>query len=164
VQSKALTRVGAFNGNWPHGWETPASAASALTAKIVESAETEIAMTVIAPTLRARTRDVAPLAKIGRTIGIGGRPHPLDSSPVTTAEDRPDARAPHAGRMTCSGRSPGSRVITLLRLPRLWRTKPSGKLKKDSPPTVAGAAPDLTSRERPTAPDSLLSDQRDRHT
>src|SRR5215469_9189266 len=27
------------------------------------------------------------------------------------------ARAPHGGRMTCSGRSPGSRVIAFLRLP-----------------------------------------------
>jgi len=56
----------------------------------------------------------------------------------------PRARAPRGGRMTCSGRSPGSRVLILLRLPKLWCTKPSGNLKKDSPPTVAGAAPDLT--------------------
>src|ERR1700726_1678061 len=38
------------------------------------------------------------------------------SNLATAAKDRP-MRAPHAGRMTCSGRSPGSRVITPPRLP-----------------------------------------------
>jgi hypothetical protein len=66
------------------------------------------------------------------------------STSVTAAAKRPPhARAPHAGWMTCSGRSPGSRVITLLPPSRALSKKPSGLLEKDSPPTVAGAASDL---------------------
>jgi len=74
----------------------------------------------------------------------GGRSGPLDSSLCHHSGRPPRARAPHAGRWRRPGRSPGSRVMILLRLPKLWCTKPSGNLKKDSPPTVAGAAPDLT--------------------
>src|SRR5580704_1914431 len=62
---------------------------------------------------------------------------------VTAAKEPPHARAPHAGRMTCLGRSPGSRVIALLRLPGLCQKSPVAFSKKDSPPTVAGAALDL---------------------
>src|SRR5262245_9741070 len=41
-----------------------------------------------------------------------------------SGRDPPRARAPHAGRMTGSGRSPGSRVIALLRLPGpAWRAQ-----------------------------------------
>src|ERR1700726_4116074 len=70
--------------------------------------------------------------------------HPQDiSNHVTAAKEPPHGRAPHAGRMTCSGRSPGSRVITLLRLPGLCRKSPVAFSKKDSPLTVAGAALEL---------------------
>jgi hypothetical protein len=40
------------------------------------------------------------------------------------SERPPHARAPHAGRMTCSGRSPGLRVMTLPRLPGLRPKSP----------------------------------------
>src|SRR5580693_6214302 len=70
--------------------------------------------------------------------------HPQDIfNHVTAAKEPPHARAPHAGRMTCRGRSPGSRVIILLRLPGPCRSSPVAFSKKDSPPTVAGAASDL---------------------
>src|SRR6202034_1089696 len=50
---------------------------------------------------------------------VGLFPPQDTSNHVTAAKEPPHARAPHAGWMTCSGRSPGSRVITLLRLPGL---------------------------------------------
>src|SRR5262249_20121340 len=132
-------RPGAFNTNCPHGWET--SAACAAAPKPVENPKTERAKVAIKPTVRARARGVWSLAAISKSMAVA----PVRSTvPLCYHSGRPPrARAPHAGRMTCSGRSPGSRVVTLLRLPKLWCAKPSGKLKKDSPPTVAGAAPDL---------------------
>ena len=50
------------------------------------------------PTIRARTRDVSPLAKIGNNIGMAVAPGPLDSSPCHHSGRPPRARAPHAGR------------------------------------------------------------------
>src|SRR5262245_59089876 len=57
----------------------------------------------------------------------------------------PHARAPHAGRMT------SFRQVSWLA--GLNKRKASGYLKKGSPPTVAGAAPDLNRAERAIAPD-----------
>src|SRR5271155_3939075 len=74
--------------------------------------------------------------------------HPQDIfNHVTAAKEPPHARAPHAGRMTCSGRSPGWRVIILLRLPGFCRKSPVAFSKKDSPPTVAGAPFDLAHQD-----------------
>lgn len=58
---------------------------------------------------------------------------------VTAAEEPPRAHAPCDGRVTGSGRSPGSRVYAVVRLPGI---APSGSLDNGSPLTVAGAAPD----------------------
>lgn len=49
----------------------------------------------------------------------------------------PRAHAPCDGRVTGSGRSPGSRVVVFVRLPG---NVPSGMMDQDSPLTVAGAA------------------------
>ena len=62
--------------------------------------------------------------------------------------------------MTCPGRSPGTRVTVPLHLPG---PKPSGITKKDSPPTVAGAALDLVPVKKRTAPNSL-ADRADQHS
>ena len=86
--------------------------------------------------------------EIGKRVAMAVL-RPRDMFHVSPQRKKPPrARAPHAGRMTCSGRSPGSRVTALLRLPGPCRAKPSGNLEKGSPPTVAGAAPDLTGRTR----------------
>src|SRR5215469_12148699 len=45
-------------------------------------------------------------------------------------KEPPRACAPHGGRMTCPGRSPGSRVITFLRLPGPAWQKPSGNWRR----------------------------------
>src|SRR5262249_53688874 len=122
-------------------------AACAAVANVVASPAPQASETATErPTTLSRRREGSSLAKIGKTIGMAVAPV-RSTVPLCHHSGRPPhARAPHAGRMTCSGRSPGSRVVILLRLPKLCHTKPSGNLKKDSPPTVAGAAPDLTRR------------------
>ena len=77
----------------------------------------------------------------------------------------PRTRAPHAGRMTSfrqvswlAGRRPSPPSQTL-------RGKVQWHVEKGSPPTVAGAAPDLPRPlKRRGAPDTPLADQRDRRT
>src|ERR1700733_2122195 len=102
--------------------------------------------------MRARKPSRSGLVPLAGTIDFASAamagPSIRKTSDVTAAKEPPHARAPRAGRMTCSGRSPGSRVVTLLRLPGLGLKKPSGISKKDSPPTVAGAALDLARGER----------------
>src|SRR5262245_20305756 len=74
-------------------------------------------------------------------------PPPLDSSPLSPQRKTAPCARPARRKDDCrSGRSPGSRVSTLLHLPGPCCASPSGNLKKDSPPTVAGAAPALTRR------------------
>jgi len=88
-------------------------------------------------------RDVSSLAKIGKSIGMAVVPRPLDSSPLspqrkTAPSARPARRKDDVFRQVSwlAGLNPSPPSQAL-------RTMPSGKLKKDSPPTVAGAAPDL---------------------
>jgi len=82
---------------------------------------------------------------------------------VTAAEAAP-SHAPRDGWMTGTGRSPGSRIVAAVRLPKpaLRRTL-SGMMDSGSPLTVAGAASELPRRTRcakhllsATAPNSLL--------
>jgi hypothetical protein len=74
-------------------------------------------------------------------------PPPLDSSPLSPQRKTAPCARPARRKDDCrSGRSPGSRVSTLLHLPGPCCASPSGNLKKDSPLTVAGAAPALTRR------------------
>ena len=79
---------------------------------------------------------------------------------VTAAEVRP-ARAPHVGRMTRSGRSPGSRVVTLLRLPRPCMARPSGTvgegLTADSCGGSSGLALPWKSHRIPSWPINAIS-------
>src|SRR5580692_349107 len=98
--------------------------------------------------MRPRTPSNSGMDAFSTTIDFTGAAMAAPSSArhlnhVTAAKEPPHARAPHAGRMTCLGRSPGSRVIILLRLPGPCRKSPVAFSKKDSPPTVAGAASDL---------------------
>jgi len=76
------------------------------------------------------------------------------------------ARAPRAGRMTCSGRSPGSRVLARLRLPKLCSCKAQWHVGDGLTADSCGGSSrfDLPSGQRQVAPDSLLAGQRDRHT
>jgi hypothetical protein len=53
-----------------------------------------------------------------------GPPSARHSCSCHRSERPPHARAPHAGRMTCPGRSPGLRVIILARLPGLCLKSP----------------------------------------
>ena len=66
----------------------------------------------------ARATNISQARKIAPKISHSGPLRPRDN-PQCHHSGRPlHARAPHAGRMTRSGRSPGSRVLALLRLPR----------------------------------------------
>src|SRR6266404_6426388 len=76
------------------------------------------------PTTLSRTRAGSSLAKNGKNVAMAVAPF-RSTVPLCHHSGRPPhARAPHAGRMTCSGRSPGSRVIVLLRLPGLTHKSP----------------------------------------
>ena len=80
-------------------------------------------------------------------------------SSATVARHRcgkpPRTHAPCDGRVTSAGRSPDLRVAALA---PPSRDCPSGMSKQGSPPTVAGAVPELTRRElRSVAPASLLA-------
>src|ERR1700719_2831334 len=101
-------------------------------------------MTTIRPRKPSHSGIGSFLRRIDLTsAGTAGPPSARHFNHVTAAKEPPHARAPHAGRMTCPGRSPGSRVVILLRLPGPCRKSPVAFSKKDSPPTVAGAASDL---------------------
>src|SRR5262249_54082553 len=92
----------------------------------------------------------------------GGRPRPLDSSPVTTAEDRP-MRAPRTPEddvfrqvswLAGHHPSPPSQALTAQ-----WQLEEG--LAADS---CGGSSGFDWPARRPIAPDSLLADQRDRRT
>lgn len=79
------------------------------------------------------------------TEETGHRPNLRNSYVTSPLRNAAPSHAPCDGRMTGTGRSPGSRIVAVARLPRL---SPSGMMDNGSPLTVAGAASEWPYKRR----------------
>ncbi len=89
------------------------------------------------------TRQVAAAIRSVLTEETGHRPNLRNSYVTSPLRNAAPSHAPCDGRMTGTGRSPGSRIVAVARLPKpSLEALLSGVLDNSSPLTVAGAASD----------------------
>ena len=88
-------------------------------------------------------RQIAASKRSVLTEATGHRPNLRNSYVTSPLRNAAPSHAPCDGRMTGTGRSPGSRIVAVVRLPKPGlQALLSGVMDNDSPLTVAGAASD----------------------
>ena len=88
-------------------------------------------------------RQIAASKRSVLTEETGHRPNLRNSYVTSPLRNAAPSHAPCDGRMTGTGRSPGSRIVAVVRLPKPGlQALLSGVMDNDSPLTVAGAASD----------------------